>query len=108
MPFHSMPLLSIPADRRQSARRRVGLCTPCAAGRQWLRLRYSSLTLATRYYTSFVEKRKLYIVMELVDGVTLGSFLSDHANHSNGADSPAIGLPEKLIWQIFLQVRLPL
>jgi hypothetical protein len=30
MPFHSMPLLSIPADRRQSARRRVGLCTPCA------------------------------------------------------------------------------
>ena len=79
-----------------------------AAGRQWLRLRYSSLALATRYYTSFVEKRKLYIVMELVDGVTLGSFLSDHANHSNGADSPAIGLPEKLIWQIFLQVRLPL
>ena len=64
--------------------------------------------MATRYYTSFVEKRKLYIVMELVDGVTLGSFLSDHANHSYGADSAAIGLPEKLIWQIFLQVRLPL
>lgn len=85
-----------------------GCARPARCRTAVLRLRYSSRTLATRYYTSFVEKRKLYIVMELVDGVTLGSFLSDHANHSNGADSPAIGLPEKLIWQIFLQVRLPL
>jgi serine/threonine protein kinase len=108
MRFHA-----VPADRRPSARRRVRLCRPAARCRTGvLQLRYSSTrvtpTLATRYYTSFVEKRKLYIVMELVDGVTLGSFLSDHANHSYGADSAAIGLPEKLIWQIFLQVRLPL
>ena len=54
-----------------------------------------------RYYESFVEAGSLYIVMELVDGVSLMDHLTSLAEKGQR-------MPEDRIWQILVQVTLAL
>jgi len=54
-----------------------------------------------RYYESFHEGRALYIVMELVEGVTL-------LDHLNSLSEKSDRMPESRVWMIFSQLCLAL
>lgn len=50
-----------------------------------------------RFYKSFVERNNLYIVMELVEGVTLEEFIVSYSEKG-------LPVPEKLAWNVFVQI----
>ncbi|KAK3108060.1 hypothetical protein FSP39_000448 [Pinctada imbricata] len=54
-----------------------------------------------RYYKTFVENQKLYIVMELIEGAPLGE-------HFNSLKEKKERFPEDRIWNIFMQMILAL
>eukprot|EP00899_Mesostigma_viride_P006794 jgi/Mesvir1/16115/Mv08400-RA.2 len=54
-----------------------------------------------RYYESFVEGHNLYIVMELVEGVSLLDYITSLSEKRQR-------MPEKLVWTIFIQIMLAL
>ncbi|XP_062606120.1 serine/threonine-protein kinase Nek10-like isoform X2 [Saccostrea cucullata] len=54
-----------------------------------------------RYYKTFVQEEKLYIVMELIEGAPLGE-------HFNSLKEKNMKFPEDRIWNIFMQLVLAL
>ncbi|XP_056007896.1 serine/threonine-protein kinase Nek10-like isoform X2 [Ostrea edulis] len=54
-----------------------------------------------RYYKTFVQEQKLYIVMELIEGAPLGE-------HFNSLKEKNMKFPEDRIWNIFMQMVLAL
>ncbi|XP_062925562.1 serine/threonine-protein kinase Nek10 [Mobula hypostoma] len=54
-----------------------------------------------RYYKTFVENDRLYIVMELIEGAPLGE-------HFNSLKEKQQGFTEERIWNIFIQICLAL